>query len=157
MQKTKISAISKWLEHHNNCTYPENKGDKFCSCKRSSLPEMFLKETRNSSEKWPLNLWWISNKTIMAIGNVSKAATFKSFLHQSYKNKQLLFFVTVIFTYFMRQTLTNNFLELHKNKNCAFPLRKSVLKICSKFTREHLSWSAISIKLLSIFGMGVLL
>ena len=50
-----------------------------------------LKETRNSFEKWSLNLRWISNKTIMKIGNVSKAATFKSFFHQSYKNTQLLF------------------------------------------------------------------
>ena len=33
----------------------------------------------------------ISNKTIMEVGNITKAATFKSFLHQSYKNTQLLF------------------------------------------------------------------
>ena len=30
----------------------------------------------------------------MEIGNVTKAATFKSFLHESYKNTQLLFFVS---------------------------------------------------------------
>ena len=44
--------------------------------------QLHLKETRNSMEKWPLNLWWISNKTIMEVGNITKAATFKSFLHQ---------------------------------------------------------------------------
>ena len=38
-----------------------------------------LKETRNSFKKWPLNYWWISNKTIMEVGNITKAATFKSF------------------------------------------------------------------------------
>ena len=36
-------------------------------------------------------------------------------------------------------------------------LWKGVLIICSKFTGEHLCWSAISIKLQSNFGMGVLL
>ena len=65
----------------------------------------------------------------MEIGNVTKAATFKTFLHQSYKNRQLSFFVTVLFTYlliFMRQTLTDKFWGLHKNKNCAFPLRTTI-------------------------------
>ena len=36
----------------------------------------------------------------MEIGNVSKVATFKSFLQQSYKNTQLPLFVTVFFNYF---------------------------------------------------------
>ena len=45
----------------------------------------------NSFKKWPLNLWWISNKTIMEAGNITKAATFKSFLHLNYQNTQLLF------------------------------------------------------------------
>ena len=35
---------------------------------------------------------WISNKTIMEVGNITKAATFKSFFHLSYKITQLLFF-----------------------------------------------------------------
>ena len=39
------------------------------------------KVTRNSFKKWPLNLWWISNKTLMKVGNITKAATFKSFFH----------------------------------------------------------------------------
>ena len=36
----------------------------------------------------------------MEIENVTKAPTFKNFLHQSYKNRQLLFFVKVCFNYF---------------------------------------------------------
>ena len=70
----------------------------------------FLKETRNWFKKWPLNYWWISNKTIMKTGNVTKAATFKSFLHQSYKNTQLLFFVTVLFNYFHETNINRRFL-----------------------------------------------
>ena len=50
-----------------------------------------LKETRNSLKKWPLNLWWFSHETIMKVENITKAATFKSFLHLSHKNSQLLF------------------------------------------------------------------
>ena len=60
----------------------------------------------------------------MEFGNIAKAATFKSFHHRSYKNTQLLFFVTVLFDIFMRQTLTDDFWGLHKNMNCAFPLIK---------------------------------
>ena len=36
----------------------------------------------------------------MEIGNGIKAGTFNSFLDQSYKNTQLLFFATVLFIYF---------------------------------------------------------
>ena len=50
-----------------------------------------LKEMRNSFNKWPLNLRWISNKTIVEVGNIAKDATFKSYLHLSYKNTQWLF------------------------------------------------------------------
>ena len=63
-------------------------------------------------------------KTIIEVGNITKAATFESFLYLSYKHKQLLVFKTVLFNIFMRQTLTNNFRGLHKNTNCAFPLTK---------------------------------
>ena len=83
-----------------------------CSCS--------FKGTRNSLKKWPLNLWWISNKTIMEVGNILKAVTFKSFLHLSYKN---IFLWTVLFNIFMRQTLAGDFLGLHKNMNWAFSLR----------------------------------
>ena len=61
---------------------------------------MILKETPNSFKKWPLYLWWISNKTIMVVGNATKAATF---LHQSYKKHTIILFVTVLFNIFMRQ------------------------------------------------------
>ena len=61
-----------------------------------------LKETCNS--------WWISNKTIMEIGNASKAATFKYFLHQNYKNTELLLFVTVLFNYFNETNIKQWFL-----------------------------------------------
>ena len=43
----------------------------------------------------------------MEVGNIAKAATVKSFLRLSYKNT--LFFVTVHFNIFMRQTLTDDF------------------------------------------------
>ena len=33
------------------------------------------------------------------------------------------FLVTVLFNIFIRQTLTDDFWRLHKNKNCAFPLK----------------------------------
>ena len=58
----------------------------------------------------------------MEVGNIAKAATFKSFLHLSYENTHY-FFVTVLFNIFMRQTLTDDFWEIHKNMNCAFPLK----------------------------------
>ena len=32
----------------------------------------------------------------MEVGNIAKAATFKSFLNLSYKNTKLLYFVTVL-------------------------------------------------------------
>ena len=35
----------------------------------------YLKETRNSFKKWPLNLRWTLNKTIAEVGNITKAAT----------------------------------------------------------------------------------
>ena len=50
-----------------------------------------LKKTHNSFKKWPLKLWWISNKTIIEVEFITKATTFKSFLHLSYKNTQLPF------------------------------------------------------------------
>ena len=34
----------------------------------------------------PLNPWCISGKTIIEVGNITKAATFKICLHLSYKN-----------------------------------------------------------------------
>ena len=71
----------------------------------------------------------------MEVGNITKAATFKSFFHLSYKNTQLLFFVTVLFDIFMRQTLTDDFRGLHKKMNCAFPL-KGKGKVLNKLKSE---------------------
>ena len=83
---------------------------------------------------WPLNLRLISNEAIMEAGNITKAATFESFLHLSYKSQRdirgwkhtITFFVTVLFNIFMCQTLTDVFWGLHKNMNCAFPLKDVV-------------------------------
>ena len=80
-----------------------------------------LKETHNSFKKWPLKLWWISKKTIMEVGNITKAATFISFLHLTYINTQLLF-CDSFFNIFMRQILTNYFWKLQKNMNSPFLL-----------------------------------
>ena len=34
---------------------------------------------------------WISNKIIIEVENIAKVATFKTFYHLRYKNRQLLF------------------------------------------------------------------
>ena len=73
----------------------------------------------------------------MEVGNITKAATFKKFLHLSYKNTQLLFCVTVLFNIFMRQTLSDDFAGLRKNMNCAFALNKrlSLRFLCVNFAK----------------------
>ena len=58
----------------------------------------------------------------MEVGNIKRAAIFKSFLDRSYKNTQLLILWTVLFNIFMRQTVTDDFWGLHKNMNRTFPL-----------------------------------
>ena len=70
---------------------PRIKSGRNLAMKLSNLKVQILKKTCNLLKKWPLNPWWISNKTIMAVGNITKAATFKSFLYLSYKNTQLYF------------------------------------------------------------------
>ena len=45
----------------------------------------------------------------MEVENITKTATFKSFLLLSYKNTQLLFLQIVLFNIFMIQTLTDDF------------------------------------------------
>ena len=62
----------------------------------------------------------------MEVGNITKGATFKSFLHLSYKNIELLFLWTALFNIFTRQTLPDGFWLLHKNMNCMFPLNVTV-------------------------------
>ena len=47
------------------------------ACKNTNI---CLKEMHNSFKNWPLNLWQSSKKIIMEVGNITKAATFKSFL-----------------------------------------------------------------------------
>ena len=67
----------------------------------------------------------------MEVGIITKAATFKSFLHLSYKNT-VTFFMAVFFNIFMRQTLTDTFWVLHRNINCAFPLNETVKSFIRK-------------------------
>ena len=69
---------------------------------------IMVKQTHNSIKKWLLSLWWMSNKTIVQVGNITKTATFKNFL-LCYKNTQSLLLVTVLFNIFIRQTSTNDF------------------------------------------------
>ena len=57
--------------------------------------KIWLKETHNSFKKWFSTFDGFKKKTVIETGNVRKTATFKSFLHQSYKNTQLSFFVSV--------------------------------------------------------------
>ena len=85
-------------------------------------PWVLISSGGRGFKKCPLNLWWISNKTIMEVGNITKARTFNSFLHLTYKKTQILFFVTVFKIFFMRQILTDDFWGLYKNMNCTFPL-----------------------------------
>ena len=58
----------------------------------------------------------------MQDGNITNAATLKSFPPLRYENTQLHFFVTEYFNIFMRQILTDEFWGLHINMNYAFPL-----------------------------------
>ena len=62
----------------------------------------------------------------MEVGNITKAAAFKSFLHRSYKNTQIFILCGSTFYFFIRHTLTDDFGGLHKNMNCAFPLIKLI-------------------------------
>ena len=112
-----------------------------------SIKKVFLKETRNSFKKWPLNLWWILNKTIIEVENITKAATFKSFLTHNY------FFVTVLFNIFMKQTLTDDFWGLHKNMNCAFSLKTSQNVFKNAFFTEHLGTTASACDLFFISSL----
>ena len=88
-----------------------------------------LKEKHNSFKKWPLNLWWNSNKTIKEVENITKAVTFKSFHNLSYKNSQLLFLRQCFLIFSWEKTLTNDFWGLPKNRNCAFPWNKKEMQL----------------------------
>ena len=82
------------------------------------LPRKSLPNRRNCAIRPKRDLQTLDGpqtKTIMEVGTpgaITKAATVKSFLHLSYK-----FFVTLwqcLLTYFMRQTLTDDFLGYTK-------------------------------------------
>ena len=53
---------------------------------------------------------------------LQKVVTFKSFFYLSYRSTLLVFFVTVLFKYFIRQTLTDDFWGF----NTEADLKKSV-------------------------------
>ena len=72
----------------------------------------------------------------MEVGNITKAATFKIFIHLSYKKHTVTFFVTVFFNIFMRQTLTNDFWGFYKHMNCVFPLNLSAVLKFAKTQNE---------------------
>ena len=77
----------------------------------------------------------------MGVGNITKAVTFKSFLHLIDKYTQLVFFLTVLFDTFMSQKLSDYFWGLHKNMNYAFPLTPTYyffIKITRKKTAKFL-------------------
>ena len=79
-----------------------------------------LNEMRNSFKKWPLNLWSISNKAIMEVRNITKAATFKSFLYLSYKKTHDYFFVTVLLNISHEKNINQWFLGVtQKYELCA--------------------------------------
>ena len=58
----------------------------------------------------------------MEVENITKAATFKSFLRLSYKKYAITFLWQRFLIFFMRKTLTDAFWVLHKNMNCEFLL-----------------------------------
>ena len=80
------------------------------------------KETHNSFKKWPCNLWWISNKVIHRTWKYYKSCFFKSFLHLSYKNAQLLFFVTVLFNISHKKNINLWFLGITPKYELPFSL-----------------------------------
>ena len=112
--KEGTKKIQKWKENIKN--YQEKRKEKFiepvkqgsCYICTNAIEACintvsdYFKETRNSFKTWPLNLWWISNKTIIEVEKITKAATFESFLYLSYKNIQLLFLWQCFFNNLIR-------------------------------------------------------
>ena len=74
----------------------------------------------------------------MEVENITKTATFKSFLLLSYKNIQLLFLQIVLFNIFMIQTLTDDFwgltqkFELRVSFNISFNFINKKIKLVSQ-------------------------
>ena len=101
-----------------------------------------LKETHNLFKKWPLNLWWTRNKTTTKIGNITKAATSKSFLHFSYQNTQLLFSLTVVLYIFHETKINRWFLGVTQKYKMRVSFKKNgisddLLNILSGFLRSR--------------------
>ena len=97
-----------------------------CSSKHESTAKLVsfsLKETRNSfkSDLWIFD--GFQKKPLWKLVILKKTATFKSFLHL---NPQLLFLWQWFLIFLTRKTLTNDLWELHKNMNCAFPLKSLI-------------------------------
>ena len=73
----------------------------------------------------------------MEVGNITKAATFKSFLHLNYKNAHLLFLWQCFLIFLIRKTLADDFWVLYKTMNCAFPLS---FPVCSETLVHAKMW-----------------
>ena len=75
----------------------------------------------------------------MEVGNVTKAATFKGFLHLSYKNPQLLFFVTVLLNISHKTNINRWFLEITQKYELRVSFKRII--ICKRsflhFTSYH--------------------
>ena len=70
-------------------------------------------------KKWSLNFDRFQTKQLRKL-EMLRAATFKNSLHQIYKSTQLLFMWQFFLIIFLRQTLTDYFLGLHKIKISRF-------------------------------------
>ena len=74
----------------------------------------------------------------MEVENITKTATFKSFLLLSYKNTQFLFLQIVLFNIFVIQTLTDDFwgltqkFELRVSFNISFNVINKKIKLVSQ-------------------------
>ena len=74
----------------------------------------------------------------MEVENITKTATFKSFLLLSYKNTQFLFLQIVLFNIFVIQTLTDDFwgltqkFELRVSFNISFNFINKKIKLVSQ-------------------------
>ena len=74
----------------------------------------------------------------MEVENITKTATFKSFLLLSYKNTQLLSLQIVLFNIFVIQTLTDDFwgltqkFELRVSFNISFNFINKKIKLVSQ-------------------------
>ena len=93
--------------------------------KNYKLFTLFLEETRNLFKRWPLNLWWISNKTIIEVGNI----IYKSCYFQKFSSQKLLkhsyFFCDSTFYFFHEANISRSFSEVAQK----YELRLS-FKVC---------------------------